>query len=150
MDLGIKDKTALVTGASSGIGRGIAISLAAEGVRLAIVARRRNLLDEVAKEIVAKKPKASEMALMEFEPDPALPPSLPNYMGNGSKTVTFADPNKPAPAPAPPRPARSAAAPAVRDAAPATARRPARRPGPAASPRPGVSLEAPAGSASRP
>ena len=52
MDLGIKGKTALVTGASTGIGRGIAIALAAEGVKLAIVARRRNLLEEVAKEIV--------------------------------------------------------------------------------------------------
>ncbi len=54
MDLGIKDKTALVTGASSGIGHGIAIALAAEGVRLAIAARRRNLLEEVAKEITSK------------------------------------------------------------------------------------------------
>ena len=54
MDLGIRDKTALVTGASTGIGRGIAIALAAEGVKLAIAARRRNLLEEVANEIVAK------------------------------------------------------------------------------------------------
>ena len=53
MDLGIRGKTALVTGASTGIGRGIALALAAEGVKLAIVARRRNLLEEVAKEIVA-------------------------------------------------------------------------------------------------
>jgi 3-oxoacyl-[acyl-carrier protein] reductase len=51
MDLGISGKTALVTGASIGIGRGIALALAAEGVRVAIVARRRNLLDEVAAEI---------------------------------------------------------------------------------------------------
>ena len=54
MDLEIAGKTGLVTGASSGIGRGIALALAAEGVRLAIVARRRKLLDEVAAEIVAK------------------------------------------------------------------------------------------------
>jgi len=53
MDLGIKGKAGLVTGASTGIGRGIALALAAEGVRLAIVARRRNLLEDVAKEIVA-------------------------------------------------------------------------------------------------
>jgi len=53
MDLGIAGKTALVSGASSGIGRGIAIALAAEGVRVAIAARRRNLLEEVAGEIVA-------------------------------------------------------------------------------------------------
>lgn len=53
MDLKISGKTGLVTGASSGIGRGIALALAAEGVRLAIVARRRNLLEELAAEIVA-------------------------------------------------------------------------------------------------
>ena len=53
MDLGIEGKTGLVTGASTGIGRGIALALAAEGVRLAIAARRRNLLEQVAEEIVA-------------------------------------------------------------------------------------------------
>jgi 3-oxoacyl-[acyl-carrier protein] reductase len=54
MDLGIKNKAALVTGASIGIGRGIALALGGEGVRLALVARRENLLKEVASEIVAK------------------------------------------------------------------------------------------------
>jgi 3-oxoacyl-[acyl-carrier protein] reductase len=53
MDLQLKDRTALVTGASSGIGRAIARGLADEGVRVAIVARRRNLLEELADEIVA-------------------------------------------------------------------------------------------------
>lgn len=53
MDLEIAGKTAVVTGASMGIGRGIAKTLAAEGVRLALVARRLNLLEEVASEITA-------------------------------------------------------------------------------------------------
>ncbi len=53
MDLGISGKTAIVTGASMGIGRGIAKALAAEGVRLALVARRINLLEEVSGEITA-------------------------------------------------------------------------------------------------
>ena len=53
MDLQLKDKTALVTGASMGIGRAIAKGLAAEGVKIAIAARRRSLLDAVAEEIVA-------------------------------------------------------------------------------------------------
>ena len=54
MDLGISGKTALVTGASAGIGRAIAKSLAAEGVRLAVVARRRELLETLQTEIGAK------------------------------------------------------------------------------------------------
>ena len=54
MDLGIAGKTALVTGASAGIGRGIARALAAEGVKLAVVARRRNLLESLEQELKAK------------------------------------------------------------------------------------------------
>jgi len=55
MELGIAGRTALVTGASMGIGKGIALALAKEGVRLAIVARRENLLQEVASEIQQAK-----------------------------------------------------------------------------------------------
>src|SRR5262249_36990291 len=44
-------KTALVTGASMGIGRAIAKGLAAEGVQVAAVARRGHLLEELAVEI---------------------------------------------------------------------------------------------------
>ena len=54
MDLGIRGRTALVTGASMGIGRGIASALAREGVRLAVVARRRNLLEELEHELGQK------------------------------------------------------------------------------------------------
>ena len=51
MDLQLAGKTALVTGASSGIGRGIAYALGAEGVKLAIVARRQDRLEDVANDI---------------------------------------------------------------------------------------------------
>lgn len=53
MDLQLKGKTALVTGASQGIGRAIAKMLAAEGVRVCIAARRRELLETLAREITA-------------------------------------------------------------------------------------------------
>ena len=53
MDLQLAGKTALVTGASMGIGRAIARGLAAEGVKVAIVARRTELLDTLSAEIVA-------------------------------------------------------------------------------------------------
>jgi 3-oxoacyl-[acyl-carrier protein] reductase len=51
VDLKLNGKTCLVTGASRGIGRGVAKVLAAEGCRVAIVARRASLLAELADEI---------------------------------------------------------------------------------------------------
>jgi 3-oxoacyl-[acyl-carrier protein] reductase len=54
MDLNLGGRTGIVTGASIGIGRGIALALGREGVRLALVARRSDLLAEVAREIVAE------------------------------------------------------------------------------------------------
>ena len=54
MDLGLTGKAALVTGASAGIGRGIALALAAEGVRLAVTARRRDRLQALEQEAGAK------------------------------------------------------------------------------------------------
>ena len=51
MDLQLKGRTALVTGASMGIGRAVARMLASEGVTVAAVARRKSLLEELAAEI---------------------------------------------------------------------------------------------------
>ena len=51
MDLGIRGKTALVCAASKGLGRGCAVSLAREGVRLVITARGREALEATATEI---------------------------------------------------------------------------------------------------
>lgn len=49
MDLHLKNKVAIITGASRGIGRSIAQTLSAEGVQLVIAARSGELLDEVVK-----------------------------------------------------------------------------------------------------
>ena len=51
MDLQLKAKTALVTGGSEGIGKGIARALAREGVDVAICARRKDKLEAAAAEI---------------------------------------------------------------------------------------------------
>lgn len=49
----LKDKRVIITGASSGIGRALAIQLAAEGCKLIINARREDRLQELAGEIAA-------------------------------------------------------------------------------------------------
>jgi 3-oxoacyl-[acyl-carrier protein] reductase len=54
VDLELAGRTALVTGASIGIGRGIALALSREGVKLAVVARRRNLLEQLQDELGRK------------------------------------------------------------------------------------------------
>ena len=51
MDLGLKGRTALVMGASRGIGRGIASSLAREGARVAIASRKPEDLVKTAAQI---------------------------------------------------------------------------------------------------
>jgi len=51
MDLELEGKTALVTGASRGIGRAIAQALAKEGVRVALAARDKATLETAASEI---------------------------------------------------------------------------------------------------
>jgi 3-oxoacyl-[acyl-carrier protein] reductase len=51
MDLQLDGKTALVTGGSAGIGKGIARALAREGVDVAICARRKEPLEQTATEI---------------------------------------------------------------------------------------------------
>ena len=73
MDLKLSGKTALVTGASVGIGRSIALGLAAEGVRVAIAARRGDKLVELAAEIKALG--APEACVIEADlyPDDASP-----------------------------------------------------------------------------
>ena len=71
MDLQLAGKTALVTGASMGIGRAIARGLAAEGVKLCVVARRRSLLEELSREIAAAGGSTPGIIEMDIMPEGA-------------------------------------------------------------------------------
>jgi 2-deoxy-D-gluconate 3-dehydrogenase len=56
---GLKDQVAIVTGASQGIGRALAMALAESGVRLALVSRNRSALEQAAAEVEALGSKAA-------------------------------------------------------------------------------------------
>lgn len=61
MELGLTGKSAIVCGASSGIGLGVASALAAEGVRVTMVARREDVLAERAA-VIGGQPVAGDLA----------------------------------------------------------------------------------------
>ncbi len=63
MELGLKNKIALVTGSSRGIGRGIAEALAAEGCDVMLTGRDEKALDEAAIAIRAKGRRAATSTL---------------------------------------------------------------------------------------
>ncbi len=52
------NKVVMITGASSGIGKGVALEIASRGASVGLVARRESLLDELAGEIKARNAKA--------------------------------------------------------------------------------------------
>lgn len=56
------NKVVLITGASSGIGQGLAIELAKRGARLGLVARRNDLLDEIVRDVEKQQGKAIALA----------------------------------------------------------------------------------------
>ena len=53
MDLGLRDKVAIITGGSDGIGKAAALSMAQEGASVVIVARRPDVLEEAVQDIKA-------------------------------------------------------------------------------------------------
>lgn len=66
----VADKRLLVTGASSGIGRELAIQLSTKGARLLVTARRSELLDSLVQEIRGTQPNAEIAAIAGDITDP--------------------------------------------------------------------------------
>src|SRR5436305_8383616 len=75
MDLDLKSKTAVVRGASTGIGRATAKALALEGVRVIAVARRKDLLDQLAQEVRAAEGEAIPLTQDIMQEDAAKKPA---------------------------------------------------------------------------
>jgi 3-oxoacyl-[acyl-carrier protein] reductase len=75
VDLGLNNKTALVTGASRGLGKAVAAALVAEGAKVAICARDTTRLEAAATEIGAIGIAAdlSQAGAVDSAPSPTTP-----------------------------------------------------------------------------
>ena len=71
MELSLKNKVAVVTGASKGMGKAIALALSQEGCRVCLVARTKTTLDDTADEIQAQT-RSDVLAIPGDVSDPSL------------------------------------------------------------------------------
>jgi NADP-dependent 3-hydroxy acid dehydrogenase YdfG len=69
MDLGLRDRACIVTGASRGIGRATALTLAGEGAAVLLVGRREGPLEKVAADCARAGGAAATAALDVTAPD---------------------------------------------------------------------------------
>ncbi|HEX4012649.1 MAG TPA: SDR family oxidoreductase [Candidatus Cybelea sp.] len=84
MDLGIAEKTALVTGASSGLGEAIALGLAAEGVRLVLAARRCDRLEAVAERARRHGAPEARVVALDLQDRASIAAALAEISGSGA------------------------------------------------------------------
>ena len=87
MDLKLTGKTALVTGGSEGIGKGIALALAQEGVDVAICARRKEPLEATAKELA----RATNRNIIAIPADLTKDDDAKNFVEQGHKALGRVD-----------------------------------------------------------
>jgi 3-oxoacyl-[acyl-carrier protein] reductase len=87
MDLKLEGKTALVTGGSAGIGKGIARALAKEGVDVAICARRKEPLEEAAAEIARE----TNRRIVPIPADLSKDADAKNFIAQGHKALGRVD-----------------------------------------------------------
>src|SRR5579859_3329085 len=87
MDLKLKGKTALVTGGSEGIGKGIAFALAREGVDVAICARRMGPLEQTANAIA----KETGRKIVAIPADLRQDKDAKNFVEQGAKALGRVD-----------------------------------------------------------
>jgi NAD(P)-dependent dehydrogenase (short-subunit alcohol dehydrogenase family) len=87
MDLQLKGKTALVTGGSEGIGKGIALVLAREGVDVAFCARRKEPLEQTAAEIA----KATNRKIVPIVADLTKDADAKSFVEQGHKALGRVD-----------------------------------------------------------
>ena len=71
MELGLRDRVAIVTGASRGIGRQIALDFAREGTHLVLNARTESALETTANEAAAHGVRVVQVVADLFDPDAA-------------------------------------------------------------------------------
>jgi 3-oxoacyl-[acyl-carrier protein] reductase len=87
MDLQLEGKTAVVTGGSEGIGKGITLALAKEGVDVAICARRKDVLDQAAAEVA----KQTNRKIVAFPADLRKDADAKNFIEQAHKALGRVD-----------------------------------------------------------